>query len=223
MPSKTVRVGSARIDERGQAKGGKAGDNNGREVSMQEKWADVPGFEGIYRVSTTGRLCSLPRTDARGWHIKGRIMSTDKGACGGYPRVNLFGKGKKRLSVPIHRLVAEAFIPNPDNLPQVNHKDGNKLNNTVENLEWVSCSENVAHAVRTGLMTNHFFAMYGEAHPGHKYSDAQVEDIRRMYASGIKGTAIARKYGMSKAHVYKILRGGARMKGSEIHACCICG
>lgn len=73
---------------------------------------------------------------------------------------------------PLHRLVAEHFIPNPKGLTQVNHKDGNRLNNTVENLEWVSPSENVKHAYRTGLKSNH-----GELNPFRILTEDQVKQI----------------------------------------------
>lgn len=72
----------------------------------------------------------------------------------GYLSVHIRDKNNKRHY--IHRLVAEAFIPNPDNKPQVNHIDGNKMNNCVENLEWVSCKENIRHAIATGLNTQDY-------------------------------------------------------------------
>lgn len=95
----------------------------------KELWRDVKGYEGLYQISNKGRVKSLERIDYGNRHIKERILKpeTDKG---GYLRVQLFkdGKGKKFL---VHRLLAMAFIPNTDNLPQVNHKDENKTNNFV--------------------------------------------------------------------------------------------
>lgn len=76
---------------------------------------------------------------------------------------------------PLHRLVAEHFIPNPDNLPQVNHKDGNRTNNAASNLEWVSARKNVLHAYATGLKSN-----AGELNPTRKLTERDVRDIRKL-------------------------------------------
>lgn len=100
-----------------------------------EEWRDIPGYEGIYQVSNLGRVRSLDRK-VHHWKggfslIKGRILTPNKQNTKGYYRVKLDNKYRA-----VHRLVAMAFIPNPDNLPQVNHKDENKLNNNVNNLEW---------------------------------------------------------------------------------------
>ena len=83
----------------------------------------------------------------------------------GYHKVDLYSNGK-RTSVRVHRLVAEAFIPNPNELPQINHIDGNKENNNVKNLEWVNNSQNMIHAYRTGLATPHpTYGMRGHKNP----------------------------------------------------------
>lgn len=94
-------------------------------------WKDIPGFEGIYQVSNTGQIRSL---NYRGNAGKTKILKqhTDKD---GYKRVNLY-KDSKGKTYKVHRLVAQAFIPNPNNLPEVNHKDENKTNNVVWNLEF---------------------------------------------------------------------------------------
>ena len=216
----TVYVGSARIDEHGQAHGGMAGDQTGMEVSTQrEEWADIKGFCGLYRVSTLGRVYSVPRKGFRGRAIGGNYLSSDKPTKNGYACVNLRSTNFTRLSVPIHRLVAEEFIPNPNGLPQVNHKDGNKLNNCVSNLEWVSSSDNVRHAVKNGLMRNHFHANYGEYNYNHKLSDSQVERIRDMYRNGIKSPALSRLFGVSKGHVCKIVKDCIRKNGSVVYDC----
>lgn len=119
-------------------------------------WADVKGFEGVYAVSTKGYVMSLSRTI---WNGKSYFKSKDKLIKGniigkGYSQVTLW-KNKKRHMHLIHKLVATAFIPNAENYPQINHKDGNKANNSVENLEWCNNSQNQLHAWRTGLQKQH--------------------------------------------------------------------
>jgi len=105
-----------------------------------ELWKDVKGFEGIYQVSNKGRLKSFKASK------DGRILS-NKNHKGGYLSVVLVCKSRMK-STRMHRLVAEAFLPNPENKPEVNHKDGNKQNNRVENLEWVTRKENHRHALK---------------------------------------------------------------------------
>ena len=109
---------------------------------MTEVWKDVPGYEGTYQVSNFGRV---KRSFANG---KENILQgkTDKD---GYVLVVLSRFQKKKFA-RLHRLVAEAFIPNPDNKPQVNHKDRNKQNNMVSNIEWATASENTIHCCATG-------------------------------------------------------------------------
>lgn len=104
---------------------------------MEEVWKDIPGYEGIYQISNFGRVKSLERyvRHCRGGNkiIKEKILKP-RVVAEGYLQISLCGNiFKEEL---IHRLVAKAFIPNPDNLPQVNHKDENKQNNRVDNLEW---------------------------------------------------------------------------------------
>lgn len=105
-----------------------------------EIWKDIPGFEGLYEVSS----CGLIRKG-------GRIKKLHKDH-GGYLTVWL-SKCSKMKCLKVHRLVALAFIPNPEGKRTVNHIDGNKQNNHVENLEWATHSENITHANNTGLRT----------------------------------------------------------------------
>lgn len=105
-----------------------------------EQWRKVEGYNGRYLVSTDGRVKSSK---------SGRIL-TQGITHRGYMKVHLCDSDKER-NVFVHRLVAEAFIPNPENKPQVNHIDGNKLNNNVENLEWSTPLENVRHSWKNGL------------------------------------------------------------------------
>lgn len=111
---------------------------------MQEIWKDVVGYEGMYKVSNLGNIISVRRNYKKGiWYI----TPFDNG---GYLRVSLV-VNNKRTNLLVHRIVAEAFIPNPENKDSVNHIDGCKTNNTVENLEWVTKSENIKHAIKIGL------------------------------------------------------------------------
>lgn len=112
-----------------------------------EEWRDVYGYEGFYQVSSKGRVRSLDR-ESSGKKYRGKILSSKVAA--GYRIVGLCKDGKK-ASQRVHRLVARAFIENPDNLSEVNHLDGNKNNNCVENLEWCTSRENKIHAWVTGL------------------------------------------------------------------------
>lgn len=112
---------------------------------MVEEWKPVKGFEGCYEISNLGRVRSLPRP-----YCKGRVLKPKKMKIG-YNSVNL-SKNSVKTTLYIHRLVASHFIDNPDKKLEVNHKDGDKTNNNVDNLEWVSSSENTQHAYDTGLI-----------------------------------------------------------------------
>lgn len=119
---------------------------------MKEIWKDIPNYEGLYQISNLGRIKSLKRyvKNKHGKRIVKEKILTNYINGTGYYAVNL----RKECGIDIkrvHRLVAESFIPNPNNLPQVNHIDGNKLNNNIENLEWCNCSYNVKEAFRLGL------------------------------------------------------------------------
>lgn len=108
-----------------------------------EIWKKVKGWEDLYEVSNTGKVRSI-RT--------GKLRVFDINNCG-YERI-VFYNGEYKERIFVHRLVAETFIPNPQNKPQVNHIDGNKSNNSVENLEWCTQMENEIHAIKNGLKGN---------------------------------------------------------------------
>ena len=115
-----------------------------------------------YKITKDGQIISLKNN--KEYVIKGYI---DKY---GYKRVLLHVDGK-RVKYFVHRLVASEYIPNPNNLSQVNHKDGNKLNNCVDNLEWVTPKENIHHAIRKGLRTK----------GNNKLTKEQVKEIRKLF------------------------------------------
>lgn len=108
---------------------------------MQETWKDIKGYEGLYQVSTYG---NVKRIYPKEYNLKPRINSS------GYYIYVLY-KNNKPAQLMAHRIVANAFIPNYKCKPQVNHIDGNKKNNNINNLEWVTGSENCRHAWKTGL------------------------------------------------------------------------
>lgn len=109
---------------------------------MNEVWKDIEGYEGKYQVSNLGRVRGLDRKNSMGKTVKGRILKPRK-THAGYLRAHLCRDDRY-----IHRLVAEAFIPNPNNLPQINHKDEDKANNSVDNLEWCTCEYNLSYGSR---------------------------------------------------------------------------
>lgn len=109
-----------------------------------ETWKEIPGTNGRLAVSDRGRVKSFLRNKQEGAILK---ATTDKK---GYLRLRVT-LDREKLSYKVHRLVAEAFVPNPGCKPQVNHKDGNKKNNSADNLEWVTNAENASHAMGRGL------------------------------------------------------------------------
>ena len=133
----------------------------------------INGIETQYAISNKGNVRNSNT---------GKILQPEVSNCG-YLRVGMYYvKDEKRYHIhgSVHRLVALAFIPNPDNLPQVNHKDGNKTNNKVDNLEWSSPSDNDYHAYATGLKKR----IYGENSHLHKYSRESIEEACKLMESG---------------------------------------
>jgi len=132
----------------------------GKEEVM-EKWKDIKGWEGLYQVSSCGRLKSFKKEP------DGRVLS-NKNKKGDYFSVILNAQGRSPRHARMHVLVAEAFIPNPMCKPEVNHIDGNKQNNHVKNLEWASRVENMHHAIRMFpkvLQGMHRFNKYVKTRP----------------------------------------------------------
>lgn len=123
---------------------------------MNEIWKPVVGYEGLYEVSNMGKVRSLDkrvkagRPDRDTFFVKGRILTLKRRHLG-YWGVQLWKDGKC-FQAAIHRLVAQAFVPNPDNLPQVNHKDEDKTNNCADNLEWCTAKYNANYGTRNKRM-----------------------------------------------------------------------
>lgn len=171
---------------------------------MTEIWKDIQGYEGKYQVSNLGNVRSLDRTEQSnvGERVRyGKTLSLRDNK--GYKTVVLCKEGNQK-SFYVHRLVAEAFIPNKNNKPDVNHIDGNKANNRFENLEWCTESENLKHSFELGLSK----AKNGEEHPLAILTEKDVIEIRNRYVKRCRtnGTgALAKEYGVSQDAIYDIV------------------
>ena len=141
-----------------------------------EQWKDIPDTDSYYQISTHGRIRSWKNGR---WGRRDNPKIIKLGYCRrGYIRYALNYNGDKR-NYSLHRLVAEMFIPNPEHKPQVNHKDGVKTNNHVENLDWVTDQENVDHAHANGL----FNYTTGADNKNSSLSEIQAAKIRLLYKS----------------------------------------
>ena len=149
------------------------------------KFYFLKGYGNTYAASRCGLLKGK----------QGRLLSPYKEKTG-YLTVVIFHKGIQKTWL-IHRLIALQFIPNPKNKPQVNHKNGVKTDNRVENLEWVTEKENQRHAYNTGLMT----ISCGEDHQSSKLSKDAVIDI---FTSGKSMKELVKKYGVGRGNIYAI-------------------
>lgn len=164
---------------------------------MTELWLPISGFERAYEVSDEGRIRSLAGQYA------GRIFR-GRTARNGYLYFDLCANGEKARFL-VHRLVAIAHIgPAPDDSPWINHRDGNKRNNRVTNLEWVSPSENNAHAYRSGLKKP--TDARGERNPRAKLTREQVHEIRSLSGT-VSQRHLAARYGVSKSTIQWIQKG----------------
>lgn len=146
----------------------------------EEIWKDVVGYEGLYAVSNVGNVRRINRTNRQNKHIElpsglylhsENMIPNDSGQ--GYYDVQL-SKFDKIKHARVHRLVSEAFIPNPENKPYVNHLNGIRNDNRVENLEWCTAKENSRHAVDTGL----YVGRKGEENPRSIFKDEDILWIR---------------------------------------------
>lgn len=156
---------------------------------MKEIWKDIEGYEGVYHVSNLGRAKRV---------TTGRILKSGKDR-GGYLQVDLCKNGKHKTH-RIHRLVAQAFIPNPENKPEVNHIDENKTNNMVSNLEWMTAKENSNHGTRNERMA--------KAISKSNSIPIIATNIKTGESTELYGTSeCARQLGLNQSNITSVLKG----------------
>lgn len=161
------------------------------ETLAGEEWRDIEGTDGKYQISNYGRVKSFAQ--------RHRILKPFLERRTGYLACELRFQGK-RGDRAIHRLVARAFVPNPDNKPQINHVDGIKWNACASNLEWVTLEENCQHALKTGLR------LAGAEHPDAKLTNEQIIYVREN-PDNLKGHELAKKFGITATAISYIQQG----------------
>ena len=167
---------------------------------IDEVWKDISGYDGRYQVSNFGRVRSYARERYSEPLILKSIHDSD-----GYCCVNLCyaEKGIRGRLTKVHRLVAKAFIDNPNNLPEINHKDEDKTNNRADNLEWCTTRYNLTYGNRLNCAR-------GSNNYHSKLTQSQVDEIRRDYIKGDREfgqSALGKKYGVSHGSIAAIVKG----------------
>lgn len=167
----------------------------------EEIWKPIPGYEGYYEASSLGEIRSVDRVKmlfgVNPVEMKGRTLRQKINKSTGY-RMVILGVDGRRDTKTVHRLVAKTWIPNPCSFGDVNHKDGNKNNNSCKNLEWCTRAKNIQHAYGTGLNVSRKGAEVWT----NKLTEGQVREI--YHANWGTHREIAEKYGVQKPCVWSI-------------------
>jgi len=162
----------------------------------KEIWKDIPNYEGFYQASNLGRIRSLNRYGIYNKFYKGQILKQRNTR--GYLQVNLSKNGKHKTH-RVHRLIISSFFG--ISKLQINHKNGIKSDNRLENLEYCTCSENIKHAYSLGLRNS-----YGEKSPNHKLTEHNIIKMKEMYKTGeYFQKTLAKLFNISQTHVSLIV------------------
>ena len=170
---------------------------------MLEQWLDIKGYEGLYQVSSLGRVRSLDRViidkNNRKMNYRGSLMSLNRTTKNGYCQITLSKNGKAKAHY-VHRLVAEAFLTNENNYKEVNHKNENKLDNSVNNLEWCDRKYNLSYGSRTKRMCE----TQGKKILAFKYENNE------FVGEFVSHSEAQRILGLSPGSINQMLRGRVR-------------
>lgn len=164
----------------------------------EEQWRDAVGYEGRYRVSSLGRILSLPKRHGQRGMVAERIINGSVKRCG-HRAITLHDSCGKMRVIMVHRLVASAFIGVPQDGQCVNHINGNKLDNRPGNLEWCTISENSLHAARAGLLSPP--KTYGSA----KISAEDAREMRLLRKAGASVSQLRAAYGLSAKGIRRVI------------------
>jgi hypothetical protein len=175
-----------------------------------EIWKDIKNYEGSYQVSNTGKIRSLPKTWVSGKgcikHHSGKVLSINNGP-NGYKVVQLTRPVRELVRVSI--IVAKTFVSNPDNLPEVNHIDGDKSNNNDWNLEWTDRIGNMIHASKLNLLK----PVTGENHHFSKITNLEVLEIKELHSTQtFKLKDLAVKFNTSISTIHNVIKNKTRNK-----------
>lgn len=169
---------------------------------MVEEWRIIPEYGNVYEISNFGRIRSISRINKGAWGCSRTLkckLLTIRLNKKGYSEVRLARKNTR----VVHRIVAKSFIPNPNNLPQVNHIDGNKTNNRIENLEWANNSQNQLHAYKIGLQPSRA----GEKNSNASITDEEVTNYKLLYNSGMNVIEISKNTDIPLSKIRAIIYG----------------
>lgn len=169
---------------------------------MEEVWKDIIGYERLYKISNFGRCVRVEGGDKLGQCI----LQGDNGA--GYKNLHLYKEGKQSTKY-IHRLVAQAFIPNPENKSQVHHIDHDRSNNRVDNLEWVTPSENIRYGVSEGRINN---KIRGKT---NSIGEDVLKEVAKLKFKGLTVQSIANELGLPRTTVSSLVNGRSKGKMFE--------
>lgn len=171
----------------------------------------VRGYEGLYSVTSDGRVFAHQKVvttkHGRSWTMPAKYLKPIRS--NGYSKVTLYGATGGR-SWLVHRLVADAWLPAEEGRPFINHKDSNRANNDLSNLEWCTTAENNRHGWREGgrKVTAAVYAAFEKAHAARRrFTEAQVLSIRKRVAAGVKQKHLAAELGVCPATICQIVKG----------------
>ena len=180
-----------------------------------EQWKRIEEFNYEYEISSYGRIRSVENVIVRGngWKYTRKSKILKPSGSGGYLR-GAVCVNKKMIPYKIHRLVALAFIPNNENKKEVNHIDGNKLNNHFDNLEWCTNKENIKHAIDNGLWGDRKLMNFNNQRS--KIKKEVILNIKYLYSKGFSQCEISKFHNISQSQISRVIKGRYNYK-TESH------